>query len=97
MPSRHRIKRLGKSEISANHLDLRRQSSRAWVARHRADLRARGRQSSDNLAADGAGRSNNEYRIHGETILPAQFQGFKVLLGALLARRPRHSSSVPRP
>jgi hypothetical protein len=60
------IKGLGKSQISANHLDLWWQSSRAWVARHRADLHARGGQSRDNLAADGTGRSNNEYRIHAE-------------------------------
>jgi len=87
------IKRLGKSQISANYLDLWWQSSRAGVARHRADLRARVDQSRDNLAADGTGRSNNEYRIDAEQSYGRSSKGIKVVLGALLTKRPCHSSS----
>ena len=90
------IKRLGMSQISANHLDLWWQSSRSWVARHRADLCARGCQSRDNLATDGAGRSNNEYRIHAEPSCGRRCKGINVVLGALLTQRPYRLHTVQK-
>jgi hypothetical protein len=59
-----RIKGLGKSKISAHHLDLQRETSCDWVAQQRPDLYARSLQPRDNSAADGASTSNNEYVIH---------------------------------
>src|SRR4029077_9495970 len=73
------IKSVGKSEISANHLNLRREASRAWIACHRADSRARGRQSRDNLTADGAGPSNNENMIHAGPSYGRRSKGIKVV------------------
>ena len=65
------IQGLGKSEISAHHLNLWRQSEpRPGCARARG-LRARGRQLRDNLAADGAGGADDEDTIHASTILTA--------------------------
>ena len=80
------IKSVGKSEISANHLNLRWQSSSVWVARERTDLHARGRQSRENLAADGSGSSNNENTIHGKTIIRARCKGIKAVLGGVAMR-----------
>jgi hypothetical protein len=58
------IKGLGKSEISAHHLNVWRQTSRVRVAGERADSHARGRQLRENLAADVAGCSDDEDTIH---------------------------------
>src|SRR5207253_10748826 len=66
------IKGLRKSEVSANHLDLLWQSSRAWVARQCADLRARGHQARDNLAADSARTSNDKHTIHPRSFYSCQ-------------------------
>ena len=63
-----RIRGLGESEISANHLDLWWEPSRARVARQRADLRDPVRQSRENLTADGASSSDNENMIHAHGI-----------------------------
>ena len=41
----------------------------------------------------GTGRSNNEYRIHAEQSYGRSSKGIKVVLGALLTKRPCHSSS----
>src|SRR5437879_1261842 len=59
------LKSLRKSEISASHLDSWWETSRAWVARQRTDLRAGSRYSRENLAANGAGPSDNKNMIHG--------------------------------
>src|SRR5262245_30152172 len=58
------IERVGKSEISAHHLNGRRQTSRVRVACHRTDLRSSSRQLRHNLAADVAGRSDDKDAIH---------------------------------
>ena len=58
------IKGFRNSQISAHHLNLWRQTSRVRIARHRADLRARGYQLRNNLVADVAGCSDDEDTIH---------------------------------
>jgi len=58
------IKRFREGEGLLHRLNLWWQANRARVTRQRADLCARSRQSRDDLAADGAGPSNNENTIH---------------------------------
>jgi len=70
-----RINGLGGSEIAANHVDLWWETCRAGVARQCADLRARGRQSRDNVAANGASPSDNENLIHAEPIVRVEVYG----------------------
>ena len=53
------IKRFREGDVSLHRLNLWWQANRARVTRQRADLCAHGRQSRDNLAADGAGPSND--------------------------------------
>lgn len=58
------IKGLGKIEISAHYLNMWRQTSGVQVANQRADLRARGGQLRDNLAANVSGGANDEDTAH---------------------------------
>ena len=65
------IQGLVKSEISAYHINMCRQTSRKRVARQRADSHARGRQLRENLAAHGASGADDEDSLHAD-ILPEE-------------------------
>src|SRR5262245_16438942 len=83
------IKRFGKTEISAHHLNRWWQISRLWIAGHRSDLRARSLQFTDNLAADIAGCSDNENAIHHKNRFRSQLQKKIVSRGTNACKR-RH-------